>query len=121
MASAPNRKVPSQRSRSITNLPGEKGIQRELEQDPRGGRVDLRFPVVLRKCALGDNAPYTLAELTIGLQHDPVEPRNSSGCGSVLRELCRPRSKIPVTQGSGPWELGDTTKDPVLPLGQAGT
>ena len=30
-----DRRAPSQRSRSFTNLPGEKGARSELEQDPR--------------------------------------------------------------------------------------
>ena len=49
-----DRKAPSWRSRSCTNLPGRKGTRRELERDPRRGGYALRLPgTLIDTCAPG--------------------------------------------------------------------
>ena len=64
-----DRKAPTQRSRSFTNLPGGKGTGMELEQDPRRGGDALRLSGTLTEHLYPrESAPQPAAELPKGLQ-----------------------------------------------------
>ena len=64
-----DRKAPSRRSRSLTNLSGRKGAHRELEQDPKRGGDALRLPGALTDTCTRERAPHPTGELPKGLQH----------------------------------------------------
>ena len=114
-----DRKALTQRSRSFTNLPGQKGTPKELDQYPRKGRDALRLPGALIEGERTTHQPSSLK----GCSSGKVGPRSSldssSGSRSNQKGLSGPGSAIPAAQAPDPRTLGDTAQDLVLPSGQA--
>ena len=112
-----DRKAPSWRSRSFTNLPLGRGTRRQLQQDPRRGGDALRLPGTLTQDLTppppGEGAtprrPGSLKGCSGGTarpgSRSEAAPAEAPGGGSVLRELPNrewdSKSAGPGAQGAG--------------------
>ena len=96
-----DRKAQAQRSRSFTNLPGQKGAHREFGQDPRRVGDALRLPEALTE----DLRPRGEGATHCGPDRAPQGSGSRSGGGSTQRGAAPPRSDWscagPGAQGAG--------------------